>query len=186
MSIYKAIVIGGSAGSFPVVVKILSHIPKNINIPIIMALHRLKHVRHGFVEALNSKSQLPIVEPNDKDMIRNGVVYLAPANYHLFVELGGTFALSTEEMVKYSRPSIDLTIDTTSYFYRERLVAIMLSGANSDGADGIKMAKKRGAFTIVQSPAEAAIKTMPEAAMKATKIDLVLTSDEIVEFLQKI
>lgn len=148
-----------------------------------MCLHRLKHVRHGFVEALNLKSNLPVVEPDDKEPIKNGRVYLAPANYHLYIELGNYFALSTEEMVKYSRPSIDLTFDTASYFYRDRMIGIMLTGANSDGAEGMKIAKNRGAFTIVQSPVEAAIKTMPEAAIRAASIDLVLPSAGIIDFI---
>ena len=183
---YNAVVIGGSAGSFPVVTKILSTIPKNFNIPIIMCLHRLKYVRHGFVEALNLKSNLPVIEPDDKEPIKNGIVYLAPANYHLYVEVGNYFALSTEDMVNYSRPAIDLTFDTASYAYRDKLIAIILSGANSDGAQGMRIAKNRGAFTIVQHPDEATIKTMPEAALKATTIDKSLTSDEIVNLLKTI
>lgn len=183
---YRAIIIGGSAGSFPVVTKILAGIPATFSLPVILCLHRLKHVRNGFVEALNLKSNIPVTEPDDKEQIKNGRAYLAPANYHLFIELGNYFALSTEEMVKYSRPSIDLTFDTASYCYKERMVGIMLTGANSDGADGMKLAKKRGAFTIVQSPEEAAIKTMPEAAIKATTIDLVLPTSGIIDFLKTI
>lgn len=180
----KAIVIGGSAGSFPVVLKILSSIPRNFNQPLIFCLHRLKHVRHGFVEALITRSAIPVIEPNDKEQIKRGVAYIAPANYHLLIEQGGTFALSTEEMVNFSRPSINLTFDSASSVFRNKLTAIMLSGANTDGANGIKNAKERGAFTIVQSPAEATIKTMPEAAIKATTIDRILTTDEIIAFLK--
>jgi two-component system chemotaxis response regulator CheB len=181
---YKAIVIGGSAGSFPVVMKILNNIPKNINMPLIFCLHRLKHVRHGVVEALGTRSVIPVVEPNDKDPVKNGIAYIAPANYHMMVELNCTFALSTEDMVNYSRPAIDLTFDTVSYAYREKLIAIILSGANSDGAKGMKIAKSRGALTIVQHPDEATIKTMPESALKATNVDKLFTSDEIVKFLK--
>jgi len=183
---YRAVVIGGSAGSFQVVTRILSSLPVNFNLPVILCLHRLKHVRQGFVEALNLKSNLKVVEPDDKEIIRNGLAYLAPANYHLYVELGNYFALSTEEMVKFSRPSIDLTLDSASYFYKEKMIAILLSGANSDGADGMKMAKKRGALTLVQSPQEASIKTMPEAAISATTIDHILKTDDLVELLIKL
>lgn len=182
---YKAVVIGGSAGSFPVIVSILGSLTKDFPLPVILCLHRLKHVRHGFSEALNTKSGIPIIEPLDKENIKKGIAYLAPANYHLFVEFGYTFALSTEEMVKYSRPSIDLTFDTASYVYGNRLVGIILSGANSDGADGIHMVKKRGGLTIVQDPQEATIKTMPEMALKSTAIDMVLTTEEIINFLKK-
>ena len=183
---YKAIVIGGSAGSFPVITEILSNLPKGLNIPVILCLHRLKHIRHGFMEALNLKSKFPVQEPEDKERIWPGKVYLAPYNYHLYIELGYTFALSTEEMVKYSRPSIDLTFETASYVYRDKLIGIILSGANSDGANGIKKIKERGGLTIVQDPKEASMATMPEAALKNTEIDLVYSTKEIINFLNKV
>src|SRR5690349_20695903 len=96
---YKAVVIGGSAGSFQGIVKILSQLPKGFPLPIIMCLHRLKHVRHGFIEALSIKSVVELWYPYHKESIKKGGVYLAPANYHMSVELGHYFALSTEEMV---------------------------------------------------------------------------------------
>jgi two-component system, chemotaxis family, protein-glutamate methylesterase/glutaminase len=183
---YKAVVIGGSAGSFQGIVKILSQLPKGFPLPIIMALHRLKHVRHGFVEALSLKSVVQVTEPNDKEQVKKGVVYLAPANYHLSVELGHHFSLSTEEMVNNSRPAIDITLSTCAYVYKEKLIGILLSGANRDGAMGMKHIKDRGGFTIVQDPAECMIETMPKAAMAATKIDHVLKVDQIVQFLKEL
>src|SRR5690606_27754683 len=105
---YKAVVIGGSAGSFQGVVTILSNLPKNFPLPIIMCLHRLKHVRHGVVEALSLKSVVQVTEPHDREAIKKGSVYLAPADYHLSVGLGNYFPLSTEEMVTNSRPAIDI------------------------------------------------------------------------------
>lgn len=180
---YKAVVIGGSAGSFQGVVKILSHLPKNFPLPIIMCLHRLKHVRHGFVEALSLKSVVQVTEPHDKEAIKKGGVYLAPANYHLSVELGNYFALSTEEMVNNSRPAIDITLVTCAYVYKEKLIGILLSGANKDGAMGMRSIKERKGLTIVQDPSECMIETMPKAAMSATQIDHVLKVDQIIEFL---
>ena len=91
----KLIIIGGSAGSFQVITKILASLPKDFPVPVVLALHRLKHVRHGFVEALSIKSKMSVYEPYDKDKIKSGNIYLAPANYHLYIELAGTFALST-------------------------------------------------------------------------------------------
>lgn len=183
---YKAVVIGGSAGSFQGIVKILSQLPKGFPLPIIMALHRLKHVRHGFVEALSLKSVVQVLEPNDKEPVKKGVVYLAPANYHLSVELGHYFALSTEEMVNNSRPAIDITLSTCAYVYKEKLVGILLSGANRDGGLGMKHIKDRGGLTIVQEPTECMIDTMPKAALSLTKIDHVLKVDQIVEFLKEL
>jgi two-component system chemotaxis response regulator CheB len=125
-----------------------------------------------------------VTEPFDKEQIKKGCVYLAPANYHMSVELGHYFALSTEEMVNNSRPAIDITLSTCAYVYKERLIGILLSGANRDGALGMKHIKERGGLTVVQDPAECMIDTMPKAAMAVTKIDHVLKVDQIVEFFK--
>lgn len=183
---YKAIVIGGSAGSFQGVVKILSHLPKKFPLPIILCLHRLKHVRHGFVEALSIKSVIQVTEPYDKEAIKKGGVYLAPANYHMSVELGNYFALSTEEMVNNSRPAIDITLASCAYVFKDKLIGILLSGANRDGALGMKSIKERRGLTIVQEPSECMIETMPKAALSMTEIDYVLKVDQIIEFLQEL
>ena len=183
---YKAVVIGGSAGSFQGITRILQALPSDFDLPIIMALHRLKHVRNGFEEALSIKSVKPVTEPFDKEQIKRGKVYLAPANYHMSVELGNTFALSTEEMVNNSRPSIDITLETAAYVYSTKLVGILLSGANRDGAWGMKKIKDRGGLTIVQEPSECMIDTMPTSALKITPIDHILKIDQIIEFLNEL
>lgn len=180
---FKAIVIGGSAGSFQVITKILAELNPQMDLPIILCLHRLKHVRNGFVEALSIKAKRPIVEPMDKEKIKKGIVYLAPANYHLYLELGYQFAISTEEMVNNSRPSIDLTFDTVSYVYKDKVLGIMLSGANKDGAWGMKRLKDRGGYAIVQDPAECTIDTMTTATIKITQVDKVLKTDQIIRLL---
>ncbi|MFN0048967.1 MAG: chemotaxis protein CheB [Cytophagales bacterium] len=183
---YKAVVIGGSAGSFQVITKILAEISPNFELPIFMALHRLKHVRNGFVEALSIKSRKIIVEPEDKESIKRGIVYLAPANYHMNIELGNKISLSTEEMVNNSRPAIDLTFETASYVYKNKIIGIMLSGANKDGALGMKKLKERGGFAIVQDPKECTIDTMTVAVLNITKVDLILKTDEIIKFLNNL
>jgi two-component system, chemotaxis family, protein-glutamate methylesterase/glutaminase len=183
---YKAIVIGGSAGSFQVITKVLSSLPKDFQLPVILSLHRLKHVRHGFVEALSIKSNVPVSEPDDKENIRKGNIYLAPANYHLCVELGNSFSLSTEEMVNNSRPSIDITLETAAYTYKDKLIGILLSGANKDGALGMKRIHDRGGLTIVQDPAECMIDTMPASALKVTQIDYTFKTDQIIKFLTEL
>lgn len=183
---YKAVVIGGSAGSFQGITKILSQLPKTFPLPIIMCLHRLKHVRNGFVEALSIKSVFPVTEPYDKEQIKKGGVYLAPSNYHMSVELGNYFAMSTEEMVNNSRPAIDITLGTAAYVFREKLIGILLSGANRDGGLGMKLIKERGGLTVVQEPTECMIDTMPRAALSLTKIDHVLKVDEIVSLMKEI
>jgi two-component system, chemotaxis family, protein-glutamate methylesterase/glutaminase len=183
---YKAVVIGGSAGSFQGITRILSSIPSNFHLPIVMCLHRLKHVRHGFVEALSIKSIKPVIEPYDKENIKKGKVYLAPSNYHLSVELGNSFSLATDEMVNNSRPAIDITLETAAYVYKQKLIGILLSGANRDGANGMKRIKDKGGITIVQDPEECLIDTMPSAALKVTEIDHILKIEQIIEFLTQL
>ena len=151
-----------------------------------MCLHRLKHVRNGFVEALNIKSVMQVTEPYDKENVKKGKVYLAPANYHMSVELGNYFSLSTEDMVNNSRPAIDITLGTCGYVFKDRLVGILLSGANKDGALGMKHIKDKGGLTIVQDPKECMIETMPVAAMNVTQIDHVMKVEEIIEFLKEL
>lgn len=106
---YKAIVIGGSAGSFKVINNMLRDITEGgFPIPIVLCLHRLQTVRHGFAEALSYPSHIPVIEPDDKTNLKPNKVYLAPADYHLCIELGKYFSLSNEEKVNSSRPAIDL------------------------------------------------------------------------------
>ena len=183
---FRAVVIGGSAGSFQGIVKILAALPKDFPLPVFMALHRLKHVRHGFVEALSLKSSLPVVEPDDKESVRKSTVYVAPANYHMSIELGNHLALSTEEMVNNSRPSIDITLNSAAYAYRNRLIGILLSGANRDGGLGMKSIHDKGGLTVVQTPATCMIETMPRAAMELTSIDHILDVEEIITLLKEL
>ena len=183
---YKAVIIGGSAGSFQVITRILHSLPPTFPLPVLLSLHRLKHIRSGFVEALSIKAGIPIVEPFDKEQIKPGRAYLAPANYHMYIELGNKIALSTEEPVNHSRPSIDLSFMTAAQVYRDKLIGIILSGANRDGAYGLKKIKDLGGIAIVQDPAECQVKTMTEASLKLTKVDHVLSTQEIIKFLQNI
>ncbi len=183
---FKLIVMGGSAGSFSVVSKILSQINPHFKIPIVLSLHRLKHLRSGLVETLSYKSVLTIIEPHDKEKMTANNVYLAPSNYHLFVEIDGTFSLSTEESQNHSRPSIDYTLSSAAYAFRQNTLGILLTGANKDGSKGLKEISDNLGFTIVQDPKTCDIDTMPQSALRLFKPDLVLTPEQIVEFLNNL
>ena len=183
MSKIKYIVIGGSAGSFRVITDILDAIPKDFPFTIILVLHRLKHIKTGFIEALSPKSELPIIEPDDKEPMLDKRVYIAPANYHMYIESDKTFALSTEEVVNHSRPSIDLTLSSAGHSLKDKVLGIMLSGANKDGAIGLKHIKENGGITIVQSPEDSMVRTMPDAAIKETNTKNILTSQQIIKYI---
>ncbi len=180
---YKAIVIGGSAGSFQIVTSLLQTLPEDFNYPLILCLHRLKYVRSGFVEALSIKSRIPIIEPYDKEPIKPGKAYLAPANYHLYIDLNNRFCLSTEETVNHSRPSIDLTFITAAQAFQSKVIGIILSGANKDGAYGLKFMAEMGGFTIVQQPQQCEMPTMTEAAIHLYPNHNVWDIEKITNFL---
>lgn len=185
MGRYKYIAIGGSAGSFQSVTKILEALPVGYPLSIFLTLHRLKHIRTGFVEALSLKSKIKIEEPKDKDSFFPGKAYLAPANYHLCIEPGNNFSLSSDEPVNHSRPAIDLTFSSAAYVLKDKLLGIILSGANKDGAEGLYTIQEMGGMPVVQSPEECQVKTMSEAAIKKTQTTNILTLDQIIELLLK-
>src|SRR5690606_14924914 len=118
-------------------------------------------------------------EAEDKEKIKPGTIYVAPADYHLFLESDHSFSLDISEKVNFSRPCIDLTFSTGSDAYKEKAVGILLSGANSDGVRGFESIKKRGGYTIVQDPATAQVSYMPAQAIVKKVVDLVATPSEI-------
>ncbi len=182
----KYIVIGGSAGSFQTVTRILEEIPSDFRHTIFLALHRLKYVRNGFVEALSIKAKVPVKEPADKEEILPGIVYLAPANYHMLIEPDLCFALSTEESVNHSRPSIDLTFRSAASTLKDKLTGIILSGANRDGANGLFAVKKNGGLVLVQTPDECQVKTMPLAAVEAAQTPDLMSETEIINYIKNL
>lgn len=180
----KNIVIGGSAGSFQTIIEILEKIKKKeFTFSIFMVLHRLKNVKSGFVEALSTKNKVRLLEPYDKENIMPGTIYLAPSNYHMYIEYDNTISLSTEEMINHSRPSIDATFMSAALSLQNNAIGILLSGANRDGAEGLHQMHKQGAFTIVQDPAESQIQTMPQAALNLFEPSRIMTSKQIVNYV---
>jgi len=180
------IIVGGSAGSFRIVTDILDALPKHYPYAIIFVLHRLKHIKTGFVEALSSKSLLPVCEPVDKEKIEKSKVYIIPANYHAYIQPDKTFALSAEEPVNHSRPSIDITFSSAAFALKNKLMAVLLSGANRDGAYGLKKVNDYGGYAVVQDPNDAMVRTMPEAALMESKTKNVLSSQEIIKMLSNL
>ena len=186
MKKYKALIIGGSAGSFQVITKILASMDYHPQVPIFLVLHRLKHVRSGFVESLNLKSKIKIKEPVDKERFKKGIGYLAPANHHMYFDYGNKINLSTEPMVNHSRPSIDLSFMAAAYMFQNKLLAVILSGANKDGAKGMKLIADYGGTTIVQDPADCQVDTMTRGTLDLIKPDYVLDRNGIILKLKQL
>ncbi len=183
---YSAIIIGGSAGSFKITSRIISSLQADFPLPVIVVMHRLRNIKTGIISALSNNTKINICEPFDKDMIEAGTVYIAPANYHLLVEQGNYFSLSTMKPVNHSRPSIDVAMKSAAGVYNKRLIGILVSGANSDGAEGMMAIHNVGGTTFVQDPREAEIPSMPEAAIDSFRPDYICNADKIIKFIEKL
>ncbi|MFH7026083.1 MAG: chemotaxis protein CheB [Heteroscytonema crispum UTEX LB 1556] len=179
---FEIAVIGTSLGGLQALEVILPGLPKSLPIAIAIAQHRHKTSDGELIDYLRQQSLLPVVEAEDKQPIVAGKVYLAPADYHLLVE-PGHFALSTEAPVSYARPSIDVLFETTADAYGERVIGIILTGASDDGAQGLRKIKAYGGLAIVQEPATAVSRTMPDAAIAAVNAAKIIPMFQIPPFL---
>lgn len=181
------VVIGGSAGSIPVITDVLEALPKPFWGTVILVVHRLKNIPSELHKLFLSVDETLIVcEPNDKDPVRSGYVYLAPQNYHLLIETDETFSLDYSEPVHYSRPSIDVTFESVARVYTNRVTGILLSGANRDGADGLGNILLLGGVGIIQEPTTADYPAMPLAAGEQNPRGLVLSPEQIKAYIQTI
>ena len=179
----KLIVIGGSSGSLQVILHILGRLPKDYPIPVLLIIHRSSSSDSMLLDLLVSKSNIPVREVEEKDKILPSCVYLAPADYHVLIEKDETFTLDYSEKLNFSRPSIDVSFISASVVYREKLTGILLSGANEDGAEGLKEIKEQGGHTIIQHPDEAIVNYMPLQASYRSEIDKVLFMEGISDYL---
>jgi two-component system chemotaxis response regulator CheB len=179
---YELITIGCSMGGMHALQVIFETLPKDFAVPIAVVQHRYKTSNEGLPQFLRRHSQLDVVDTLDKQWIKPGTVYLAPANYHLLVERG-ELSLSVDEKVEYSRPSIDVMFESAALAYGPAVVGVVLTGANADGARGAALIKKRGGFVIAQDPKPAESPVMPQATIDGTRVDRILPLDRIGPFL---
>ena len=180
---YELVVVGCSWGGLAALGRLLDHLPEDVDLPIVVAQHRGPDSLRGVLEAtLRRRRPRPVVEVEDKDPIAPGRVYLAPPDYHLLVE-PGSFALSVDEHVQYARPSIDVLFESAADAYGARVIGVVLTGANADGAAGLARIAERGGAAIVQDPSRSLRRAMPDAAIAATTADAVLPLEEIGNFL---
>jgi two-component system chemotaxis response regulator CheB len=180
---YDAIVIGASAGGLYVMTRILQDLPAGFPVPVIVVQHRSKDERSLLEEVLQQKCEVRIKQADEKESLEKGIVYFAPPDYHLLIEGDRTFSLSFDAPVNYSRPSIDVLFESAADVFKERLLGIILTGANSDGARGIRKISMQGGTTIAQSPDTADYADMPKAAINTGYVRYIMTPDEISRFL---
>ena len=165
MSGYDVVVIGASWGGMRALERVLSVLPADFPVPIAIAQHRDADAEDDLLPMLLARhTELQVCDAEDKDRLEPGRVLLAPPGYHMLIE-DGSVALSVDAPVQFARPSIDVLFESAAAEHGERTLGIVLTGANADGAAGLAAIKRRGGYTIVQDPASAERREMPEAAL---------------------
>ena len=182
---YDLVVVGTSWGGLAALRTLVAGLPETFMMAVALVQHRHKDSDHLLRALLQERSTLEVCEVEDKMPLEHGRIYVAPADYHTLVE-PGYFSLSTEAPVRYSRPSIDVTFHSAANSYRHRTVGIVLTGANADGAEGLRRISDHGGMAIVQDPATAESPTMPAAALKAVTRARVMPLVDIVAFLREL
>lgn len=183
-STYEAIVIGASAGGWKALKTILGGLPGDFPLAIMVVMHRHPHSDDYLEKSLDNDCAVRVKQADEKEAIQRGTVYFAPPNYHLLIEDAHILSLSVDHAVNYARPSIDVLFESAAYVYGDTLAGLVLTGANSDGAGGLKKIKEMGGLALVQDPGTAEASAMPHAAIAAADPDVILPLDEIGAFLK--
>lgn len=186
MSVPGLVVIGGSAGSLQALFAILAEVQSGFQLPVLLVIHRVSHADSNLEDSLAVKTHLKVMEVEEKEPILPGRLYVCPADYHVLIEPDETFSLDASEKINFSRPSLDVVFKSAADVFGKRLTAILLSGANTDGAEGLAMVKGKGGMTIVQEPSEAMVAYMPLQAIRFMSPDKVLPAREIGQMLNEI
>lgn len=179
----RAVAIGASAGAVQALLKILPALPADFPVPLLVVVHVPPDRANSLVGLFDRNCALVVKEAEDKEKAVAGGVYFAPSDYHLLVEENGSLALSVDEPVKHSRPAIDVLLETAADAFGPALVGIVMTGANEDGAAGLKAVAHAGGIAIVEDPASAAAPAMPKAALAACPGALVRDLDGITDYL---
>ena len=182
----EAVVIGASAGGFEALLAVLTGLPSTYPMPLVAVLHLPDNHESRLAELFGYRLALQVREARDKETLEPGILYFAPPGYHLSIETDRSFSLSCEDRVSYARPSIDVLFASAADAYGKSLAAILLTGANYDGAAGLAGMQVAGGLTIVQDPATAEVATMPQAAIARMTPDLILSLAEIHSLLLRL
>lgn len=176
-----AVVIGCSAGGLNALLLLLKGLPGNLNSTIIIVSHTSAEGPNLLPQILSRSCSLPVSEAIEREPALPGHVYIAPSNYHLLIENDRHFAISVDQRVCYVRPSIDVLFCAAADVYQQHLMGIILTGANSDGAQGVIAINKAGGMILVQDPVTAESDTMPLAAIATGVVDKVLKLEDIAD-----
>ena len=182
----KAVVIGASAGAVQALQTILPSLPASYSLPVLVVVHVPPDRANVLLPLFQAKCRIAVKEAEDKEPVIGGAIYFAPSDYHLLVETDKSLALSTDEAVNYSRPSIDVLFQSAADAYGPELVGVILTGANHDGAAGLKAVMDAGGVAIVEDPAGAYAPAMPHAALDACSTATIMNLDAIASYLSSL
>jgi two-component system chemotaxis response regulator CheB len=182
----KVVIIGGSAGSLEVLIKILPRLKPIPYFALVIVLHRKNSEDSTLEELIAIKTTVPVKQVEDKTPLVPGYIYVAPSDYHLLFETNGDLSLDISEKVNYSRPSIDVCFESAAHVYGASLTGILLSGANADGTYGLQKIKKVGGVVVIQDPETAEMPFMPKTALDNNAPDFVLGIEELLQFINSI
>lgn len=182
----EGVVIGASAGGVQALAQLLPAFAQGTKAAIFVVLHLPRDRPSLLADVFSPKCALRVREAQDKEPVAPGTVYFAPSNYHLLVDDGPQLALSTDDLVHHSRPSIDVLFESAADVYREHLLGVLLTGANEDGAQGLAAVQDAGGITVVQEPETAQASTMVLSAMQLRAPDHVLPLTRIAELFQTV
>ena len=182
----RAVAIGASAGGVQALSELLPALSAESRAALFVVLHLPRDKPSLLVDVFSKKCAIKVREAEDKEPVMPGTVYFAPPNYHLLVDEGPQLALSADDLVNHSRPSIDVLFDSAAQVYGEHLLGIILSGANEDGAEGLAAVHDAGGLTVVQEPQTAQSSVMILSALERQPADLVLDLAGIAELLKKL
>ena len=171
---FSAISIGCSSGGLNALSQFLPAFPAQFPVPIVIVQHRAADADNFALEFLDNLCQLAVKEAEEKEIMEPGTIYFAPVDYHLLIEAGGYFSLSCDAKVCHSRPSINVLFQSAADAFADKLIGVVLTGANDDGSDGVYYIKARGGLTIAQDPVTSEVDTMPRAAINSGAIDRVV------------
>jgi two-component system, chemotaxis family, protein-glutamate methylesterase/glutaminase len=181
-----ALALGCSAGGFDALCALLPRLEADCDIPVFVVVHLPRERPSHLVDIFARRCVLRVVEAEDKQPVEPGTIYFAPPDYHLLLERGPTLALSVDEVVHFSRPAIDVLFESAADVYGAGLWAVVLSGANEDGASGLLAVERAGGTTLVQDPEAAAAPAMPRAALRQVPRSPALALAEMAELLNHI
>lgn len=180
------LVVGGSAGSLETLLHFLPMLKKDIPFAIVIVMHRKTDAESMLAELLQSRTDIPVREIEDKEKIVPATIYLAPANYHVLVETEKYFSLDVSEKVNFSRPSIDVSFETAADVYGAATTGLLLSGANADGTAGLKCIKEKGGKALIQKPSSAEVSYMPQQALREIAADAILVPEQMAEYINSL